>query len=1333
MQRVADNAKRIRQSPRYAHGAAAAAVKKEHFEENYGWFGEETEGENSRHVENERGKARRLENYEGAKMPELPSVVEDEYGLLIERNGKSSRRRNRTGRPDFVEEHGNREPAVKVESDVRGKEQASPSLIRPVLSKSASAHSGSLDGTTSSKDVKRTSLEWISYTRPSRNATSLENNTGITALRRHPFHATRTGKTWENGIVKYQTTQSMFDTHLLWVGQYSTERVLPPEILTQDIDTFFQTIDIDAFPRMPTQHAHSIADGLLRLSLESGSLEHVRSLLLWKLATKVLCIQDLHNTTAAFRHIAEHADPETTLQFYTDLFTLSTYQEASKAEKLRVSLRLHAEALKLDTLHEHSALHETFADRINIPSNLCRASGALELLERECRQLIDDCHLPAAVELWCMIMRSRKAYIFKQQTKLDNDLFDAAIKAGHLSLCARMLRAKNHSILVDDGHQKDALIKVCFEQGAMGMLQSLFDSADAGGLREHGMLSPQSCAYLCRCFAGTNERFAMFNTYYHRLPLELRTSVAEASVTDAAFALKADWKATRNLDLVREKYERALERLSQDINADARLLEVAMIEIELSANQPAEAIASLSIMNRISTDGSVVTLIALALAKQKNWLAFGRLFETLKQDRPTWSWTPTMKRAYNNALHLFSRSHTAEQLSDFVSMSINELRLRPNQSTWEILLSSLVSKRAIALLKYWIKLSDTSGKKLDLDGKFAAALMKSWYLDFRHSHVLVMWLCRNLVEAAPSLQDRALLDIAREAIGFDLRKLRGVNAPWMGPVLRAREALCQDANGTVPKPGYVWNGKLYDSGRLVTVEELLAQRQALHADDDLPLLLDSQNTSTEREFGKDLHANDELQTLLDSRTTATVRERGTGSAVETGIPYFGLASDATDQNEVKSTEVMESSEAPVIRNVAPMQEGDATTTSISEPRLFVTSLENLRPLYEAELSDLQESDTAIETSEPEPLERRMIMQFSLRQYDSVIKLYHESLDAIGLPASPIVLEVSLEASLRSSDDRSEAERIVSAARDAGMNVTCAMGPLLINQISNTPLEDMTSATALRSDVLKYYRNNELNGLHVKHHVATHAAHKLIQAGFAQHGINLLSTILKSSWFLEKPLDIAAMSVWLSGYAALGHVQGMHWVIEEVLNQGLGIDQAFLQSLKSARRPVRRYDNGTLGFGRQERKTTAYIRQWFSVCSQRRLAQMQESKVFGRKLVNLLASAANGETVRTGTRRRRAGRVRRLPGKTSRTELDLDPFVEHTVPTVGAPTTDKAKENATVRLHQAEPAAAGPKFEDPWALAADETKEKTETEPVPREHAAAEPTVTRWVPWVGETK
>jgi hypothetical protein len=83
-------------------------------------------------------------------------------------------------------------------------------------------------------------------------------------------------------------------------------------------------------------------------------------------------------------------------------------------------------------------------------------------------------------------------------------------------------------------------------------------------------------------------------------------------------------------------------------------------------------------------------------------------------------------------------------------------------------------------------------------------------------------------------------------------------------------------------------------------------------------------------------------------------------------------------------------------------------------------------------------------------------------------------------------------------------------------------------------------------------------------------------------------------------------------------------------------------LKRARRPAVRLDDGPLAYKKQEPETIAYLTQWYNLCSRTRMAQMQESRAFGRKLVNLLATKASDGFALSQTRRL-VGRKRRRPG------------------------------------------------------------------------------------------
>jgi hypothetical protein len=1195
VQRVADNAKRIRQSPRYAHGSAAAAVKKHEVEDDYGWSGHdngnEVESDGTRRTQTDKRRARRLENPEGAKMPWLPSVVEEEYGKLVEGKQKKMKRRNRSGRPDFVEAHGNRESVTRADVE----EQSSHNDRVWSIPTSSQLSSG-----TNKKKI----WDWISYQRPLRYGVATADTLQATSRTTHLFHATQLGKSYQNPNTTYDQVATSFATRDLWTGQDGVKDDMSFEALSRDIDVFFEIVNANTSLKTTKKHACMVADELLRLSLDLGSVEAVRSLLLWKLAVNALSVEDLFNTATSFPSIAGSLGFEATAQFYSDLFATSVYVKATNLDRLKVRLRLRAEALKLDGNEEYHGLYQSLASVVKMPSTVATSAHA-ELLRQECRRLIDSDHLSSAVILWC---QTKLVQEIEQEVdlQLDADLFDAALTGRHLSLCVRMLRYKDGRDFGDYSYQKNAFVKMCFEEGGTGFLRDLFrrgpKGARRGALRNNGNLNPESYAYLSRCFVGDRRDFWMFKMYYDHVPLDLRPSVVESSASDGSFALKAQWKATRNLDDVRASYEHALRRLEETGQPEEamRPLHVAMIEVELSANQTVTALEALSQLNKAGSDGSVATLTALALAKQKDWAAFGRLIEALKKNGAILVWTPPTIRAFNNVLHLFSRSHTATQLSDFAMMAFNELGFRPNQATWQVLLSGLVSKRAVLLLKYWMNISDASGRKFTLKAHIGAALIKRWYLDFRHSHVMVMWVCRSLVQQASSLRSDALLSVVREAIGFDLRTLHGVNAPWMEPIIRARQTLLDTSGGDLPKPGYIWNGQLYTKAHSANGVESMP----------LPLVPDQTARSSlppTSSTVEDVDSEASTNTLVPDNTQGHIGDAETsetgGGAFNSGFGIFENRSSTTAEST-----------------------GDAVNVSNSTVDDDDLSYKDLR------LSNERTLPAAV-TSKVEALERQMVSFFSLQQYESALELYHSSLDAVSLPASPLMLEVAVEASLRFNNDRQEAEQIMAAARDAGMNVTCAMGPLLIDQIHRTSVHDSQGAAALRNQVLEYYRSNELNGIHVKHHVGTAAAHSLIQAGFAESGVNLLSTILQSSWCTEGPLDIAAMSVWLLGYAALGHVRGMHWVVREVLDQRMSIDQGFLRSLKRARRPAVRLDDGLLTYRKQEPETIAYLKQWYNLCSRKRMAQMQESRAFGRKLVNLLATAASqGNAVSSGSGR-----------------------------------------------------------------------------------------------------
>ncbi|KAM0716719.1 hypothetical protein Q7P37_008164 [Cladosporium fusiforme] len=1145
VQKVADNAKRIRQSPRYAHGSAAAAVREQEFEDDWTWQSDVPAQRELQHLEEYKrtGIGRRFENSEGGKMPELPSVVEEEYGRLADRSEKRRRKRTRGGRADFVEEHGQRDHVARIEPDGPRMRQGTP-LPR---NHSPQALQQTRFGLNS---AKKASWELVEYRRVSRPDTPEDYILERQSPRTELFHASLKGRRYQSTEKSWERVVVPFATRSLWEGHNSTDkRKLSPDILAEDVNIFFDKVHADQPSPMNIEHACKIADNLLQLSLNLSSIQEIRSLLLWKIAADALKFEDLHNVVGVFAALATHMGPEPTLQFYSDLFATTAFRLERSWERFRLELQLRAEALKMSSSDEFEGAYRDLTDTISIPEKV-KPERAADLLAQQCRELLSDGHLSAAIDLWCITTRARTSYL-PADAPLDNELYNSAIKAKHVSLCLRMLRLKSscgfNGVRHNIHQQKDAFIKLCFDEGSTGLLRSVFGHKANGALdRKH--LSQHSYVCLGLCFAEENRGFESFNVYYKRFPPALRASVAEASVNVRAASMRADWKATRDLDHIRSNYQAALERYARGgMNEQAlRPLHVAMTEIQLSANQPIQAMTTLSGMKESKMDSNVAVLTALALAKQNDWSSFERLIGVLHRD--PLEWTSENKRAFNNALHLFSRQHTAQQMSDLVDTAITKLDFQPNQATWEILLSCFVSKKAMSLLRQWLCGPSNTEARIEMHTNIGAALMKTWYLDFRHSHVMVMWYCRALVQKAPSLNGGQLWNVIREALGFDLRTLRGTNAPLMEPILRTRADLLSKTEADVPKPGYIWNWELYSKDE------------------------------------------DQVQGL------------------DQKIPNEARAGDAQQEYaDVPSPEDLN------VDNVAP-------------PWSF--AWQELRPSYADNSPKERSADTGADWVDVSTLERQMILQLSLGQHQAALQLYQDSLDAAGLPASPIVLEVALEASLRLYKHAEDAQRIITAAADAGMNVACAMGPLLIDQMRQLSNVDKHTATSLRIKTIEYYRMNERNGLHVKHQIGTHAAYVLIHNGFAELGVNLLSTIFRSDWSAVQPMDITAMSVWFLGYADLGDLKGMSWVVGQVLEQNTSVDMGFIRTLRRARRPARRNASGAVHYKRQDRKTMAYLRYWSHAFHRRRSEQMQASKVFGRKMINVIARAANRDTTKT---------------------------------------------------------------------------------------------------------
>lgn len=1205
VQRIADNAKRIRQSPRYARGAAtAAAVREEEY--SSAWMPEYGDRAD-----------------QSVKSAELPSVVEREYGQVVEKNHKRVRRRRRTGRPEFVEAH-------EAAASATQSEKPSDSAIRP---RPRTEGHGVRPQTT----VKHLLSDVARFQRrPRQGAWGLatrsdENDLECITARPVMIHAMRSEQNHRSPRSVFETYLSRYKTRHLWTSQIPSNNVDPSEesrsllvkSLSQDVDLFFSSVTMGTISHISLLQACNVADQLLTVALSLGSYHDAQSLLLWKISIKKLERFDVSRTIDALPQLAQHVSAEELLAFYDDLLATFRHFDGRQQTQQHIHFAFLASMLRLERSEEYDDAIETLLERLESLVGGYRSSAkALE----HCQSLLEQGFLTGAFRLFRLA--SKLSGESDALPKTSNLLFDRALKAGSLSLCAQILVMKRHMGFTEyQGSQMDEFVQLCSSAGAHGMLRDLFRCGRRSkhtGL-DHKGLSVAGQALLCEAFAQDNRSSAMFSYFYRRLPFEARVSSSSSHVEYTARAMKADWKTTRNFQKIEKVYDRLRSwATSNSVNSSAMLpVHVAFAEILISANNPRPALELLATSHASNPEARVGYTVALAFAKQRDWTSFQKLLERISEAGSEARKSGLSTRDFNNALHLYSQSHSADETSTLLRWAMDKLDFVPNKATWHITFSCFISEKNLQLVRDWLYMPAGSGQPVQMDEGIAATMMKRWYTGFRHSHVMIMWFCRALQQSAPTFTGTGLLNLVRESIGYDLRSNHGINAAWLEPLILRRKTLVDEAGQYLPKPGYVWNGALYDNGKpLSHIEPPQEDHQAKAAQ-----LSENAGSGSDEDFNRVVEAYN-----ADGAHDSTIGDSDQQSTISGQEP---VPADASSGMEIGFTD--------------------------------------LRPAYAPTQSGVNADDFDYDPTELNTLERNMILALSLGRFEDVLDMYHNSLDAVKLPASPVALEVAVEASIRLTGDRAEAERILTAAQTAGMNVSCAVGPLLIDQIRDCGNMDLDQARNIRMTAVEYYRMNEENGWHVKHFVGTQAAHALIQAGYADHGLNLLSSIFNSQYAAERPLDIAAMSVWLLGYAAMRHMKGMEWVVRTVLAQDMPIDRGFLAAINRAKRPRTRDTSGTVVYARQQPGVSRRLMHWRHVCGRRRAEQMQESKVFGRKLVNLLARTSNRqERERVAKEERKRQRLQSL-GE----QVQVDPTKEHHAEDEGSEVAETTRQEESV--------------------------------------------------------
>ncbi|GAB7360144.1 hypothetical protein MBLNU230_g7907t1 [Neophaeotheca triangularis] len=1195
LQRIADNAKLIRQSPRYYSAGAQVVARGE---EDGEWWTKLGEVEAGAGVG---GNGKR----EGAiKGPELPSVVEQEFEELDRRDYKRVRRRSGGRVGDGVE---------------RG---ASASRKAPAAALHATRRPGAAS-------IAREERVKDNHDTEVRQRTSIRSHGSEDGAGQSLVRGYRTRSFWRSGAL-----HGGHDKPGMEIQNPSSDAI------NQDVSVFLR--------QKKHEKSGHVAANLLELALHHGSANWSESMLAFYLMNAendgTIADRDFHDVvrytmSTALAQSASRTEEEFN-RLLDIIFASQKFARFSELRRVKLLIQAGSEAAS------RAVSCEAFRRALNdVDVGMLDAS-----VETTCRRLVLNGKVARATDL---------AINIHERTLLSghvlDDVFTAALTQRNASCAWRVLSCKQrrgqanmtewddmlelcqktgaHDMLSKDierksatGAEWDTIIAFCSRIEAQDLLVKIIAHAyDIGpahrrkkaahGVFPAGELRQESYVVLARACITAEPMIdkRIFIDIFRRLPHSMRDTVIDSSSAAITRELSAVWTSTRNfttaLNLSRNRINQLRARGSEEAVVKVR---VALVDLLLSAGKVAPAQRLLSVLHAGKrADRHVGGLAAVSFARKKDWASLERLFEIMQREGRLLS-SPDLRRHFNRVLCLYASEHSADELLVLSTRLTTKLGFKADMATNTIMLQAFAKSQRLDLINAWSANVRQTSPGLQSSSRTAAEVLKAYYLQHRPSHVLVMWYCRNLANASPLLagDGSEYVQLVREAIAYDMRKARGRDVTWKREKARQRLDLLGETKetGIIPNPGYRVDKRIVFPQMDNHREEILSKGVAVEPRQGLDQ--HSASHSVFEESRQNLSAEDFIEhpvgSGIDEKTPRMPAEREEAridSRSFQGVDEGYSSADSTKSGLEYGVGMLD----------------DIRRDGFDPTQLGLESEDGIDfdlPTF-AEFSEVRDANGL----QPKGLdrdvthrERDMILALSASDNAAALSVYEQMLDAVGLPATPLALEVAVEASLRlHKGDSSHAEEIMQRAHDAGFNVTCAMAPLLIHKMYHTRELTQEGLGKMINMTSEYYRVNEENGWPTRHHVAVTAANILINRHRPLEGLKLLSNISSSQWVKDKAMPIEALTVYIKGYTVVGKIDGVKWAVSTVLDSDMRIDTIFLTTLKLCVKRI----SADKRMPTPDSKLLSLLDHLYDKCRAKYRKQRIESKKFGRQLVGSL--------------------------------------------------------------------------------------------------------------------
>ncbi|KXS95857.1 hypothetical protein AC578_7880 [Pseudocercospora eumusae] len=1129
VQKIADNAKRIRQSPRYRQHATAAAAAAAVNEAEYQYVASEQDSLKAAML---RRRSRHFADHRDAHTFDLPSAAQHGYEQLVNKRRTRKRRRN---------------------------EKTSSEADHVVAADSATA-------TCSESSVALRSNLLLA----ARQDTIADSNTIIRSYER-----TLQPNPPAQHTHQHNKMQNMPHSEFR-VASYREDKGWPtPGVVKRDVDDFFMHLTPeDAHCSKTRSRQARAADVLLSAALHHKLFAEVRSLALWKASNNQLSEKDIcricETSNALLR---SKGTPESWFEFYEHLFNSPAFS-ACGADICAAAMVDVISAWSTVAGKSQMKLIKRFGIR-RIPT------GALQrILDEVCDKMIaSDQYKEAAIAL-SFISSYRNAIFLETHNKM----LSHALENGEIVAGIELLKCKLYAILLSDQtiiyalqddpllvQQCSSMIIECGRKKAYGNLRLLLPALDK--MRDLLLkLDTQARVYLAiACASPPRAANGLLGALRDSVD-----SVSQRQIDEGYLAtrLKRFWESTRDLDKTFDMFGAYGRKFKTFHHADALVPATAtMVEICTSAKRPDRALSLLrSGSNDQHNDKDALSLAAIILAERSSW----EEVQTILQESSVSQASITdhgINARFNYVIHLYCNQHSVEESWTFVTSTMRLIGFTPDSTTNKTLLRCFVVGGRLDLMYKWDWHLQQIGLKLDLDNRLAASLLFTFWHERRPPHVLLMWFCRALCTFdGVSFNAADFQYVIRAAVSYDIREL-DVQDKRMAFFLAVQNLDRIERNkGAIARP-VTQMDYARGEGRFTRRGQRFAEK------------LDRRAAESHRSEpnAHDNHIGDSLPT--------------SALAADEGLYAIDTAASALAIRDVHESRQLFAGR-------------DDALPQITDHGLVGDNAKVSSTRYEGSFRTRMAA-------------QQMVTEMSMRRFQKVLDLYALSTNN-GIPASPLTLEVAVEARIRlDKGNTAGAEQLLGEARQAGFDVTCAMGSILIHNMHHSSPECRKNAEALRRKVIDYYRTNNENGWDVGHHVGVTAANILINNGRAVHGINLLNAIHSSEWTRHRPLDIVAMTVYVKGYAALQHQSGVWWVVRRVLSQDMRIDRRFLAALKAAKASF------GVSQSEQDHRFVDVLRRMRLRCIERRVSQRLETKKMGRRLIRTIRNLARKQARRRG--------------------------------------------------------------------------------------------------------